>query len=653
MPRFGATPEEWEHFDVTLGLTSDLLPVVSDPSFKISPNSTLKTLGKVPSMLNSSDEITGFNSWTKFTASGEHIEKWQAVEAYGICIQTRYARAIDVDTEDPELSRKIYEYLESWGLPCRARENSPKFLLAFTLPGQHQKRTIKLGTAGIIEFLANGQQFIAAGTHPSGVRYQWAGGLPEEIPPVSAVEFELIWKGLSDVFGIGEATGATRTSEPRRDAAQTPDTVDPVLTHLEQAGQVLSIGKEGEAFITCPFNAEHTTEDGGTGTVYYPAGSRGYEQGHFKCLHAHCEGRSDAAFLEGVKYGGVWFEALPIEPMSATSESATPTRFPFINALDYSLRPPPVWIIKHVLPRAELAVLFGASGAAKTFIAIDMAMSIARGIAWNRKKTVKGRCAYVCAEGSGGMRNRILAYAAHHICKLNGIELVITPTSPSLIDKNQVNDLINSLQSHGKFDVVFIDTFARSISGGDENSGETVGAALANCKRIHTVTGALVALVHHTGKDISKGARGWSGLKAAADCEIEMSNDEGVRSMRISKQKDEDDGVEWGVNLIKIPIGEDEDGEIISSCVVEYTSNIVRKIKPKARGENERAVLKAFDELGGVQASTEDIINKALTFIPRDPAKRDQRRAYVRRAITSLGSDGVFEVTEDMVKKPI
>jgi hypothetical protein len=49
-----------------------------------------------------------------------------------------------------------------------------------------------------------------------------------------------------------------------------------------------------------------------------------------------------------------------------------------------------------------------------------------------------------------------------------------------------------------------------------------MGLALSHCKHIYEVTGAIVLLVHHSGKDAAKGARGWSGIRAAADTEIEI-----------------------------------------------------------------------------------------------------------------------------------
>ena len=82
-----------------------------------------------------------------------------------------------------------------------------------------------------------------------------------------------------------------------------------------------------------------------------------------------------------------------------------------------------------------------------------------------------------------------------------------------------------------------------------------MSVAIKHCQGIHRATGAMVLLVHHVGKDVSKGARGWSGLKGAADCEIEVGRTRtGERFAKVSKQKDGDDSAVWGFELEVIPV---------------------------------------------------------------------------------------------------
>lgn len=647
--RFGATPEEWEHFAETLALTEDLLPVVSDPSAQISENSTLSVLGKVPSLYNGAGKAVGIKDWTSKKSTPAETALWASGD-YGISLQTRNVRAIDCDIVDEALAEKVWKFLEDWGLPARCRAGSPKFLLAFRVGGDLGKRILRCGDKGIIEFLGSGQQFIAAGTHPSGARYEWAGGLPLEIPALGLGEFEALWKGLSEAFGEKQndesrmGTGLRRSS-----ASQEILPGDPVLSHLEKTGQVLSLGAEGQANIICPFVSAHTAAGSETATTYFPAGSRGYERGHFVCLHAHCAGRSEAEFLEGVGYGE-WFSDLG---PAAPPESPPRERFTAIPVADYAARKAPGWIIKNVLPRADLAVLFGDSTVGKTFVALDMDFAIARGTPWNEHKTEQGRVVYICAEGAGSFSKRLRAYAQHHGISLESLPFQIIADAPSFLDKNDIAQVTKKIMEGGPVATITIDTMAQAIAGGDENAGEVIGRVISHCKVLTRQTGAIVKLVHHTGKDLTKGARGWSGLRAAADCEIEISRIDSKRFLRISKQKDGEDGREWGLNLVNINIDIDEDGDAVTSCVVEYLDGVKRKTKQKQRGEKELAILKAFDDLGGVKASIDDLITKALEYIPYDPQQRDQRRAKLRRAIGSLGADGVFVVFQDTVENII
>lgn len=233
----------------------------------------------------------------------------------------------------------------------------------------------------------------------------------------------------------------------------------------------------------------------------------------------------------------------------------------------FASTPPPEWIVKGLLPKAELAVLFGESGSGKSFMALDVAMSIARGEPWRGLRTRAGRVVYIAAEGAGGFRNRLEAYRQHY--NLNGQQpFDVIPDAPNLLLKD---DALSVAKAIGPASVVVVDTFAQVTPGGNENAGEDVGRALAHCKGIHVATGGLVLLIHHAGKDASKGARGWSGLRAAADAELEVIRNTAGRCMRTSKQKDGDDTGSWGFGLQVVNIGMDSDGDIISSCVVTET----------------------------------------------------------------------------------
>jgi len=306
----GASSGEWSHFDLILGLREDLLPAVCNPQAPISPKSSLKKLGKTPSQYNSKRFATGFIDWTQHKTNQNEIDKWSKEPDYGICLQTRKVRALDVDVPDAELAQVIEQFIEthlSTKLPKRMRSNSGKFLLSFTLEGDLSHREVPV-EGGVIEFLAGGQQFMAVGMHESGVPYEWNGGLPDEIPVLGLQEFEDLWQMLVATFATGEdsiGSGVQRKQGPNIEMDDT--TAD----FLHQNNLVLEVGRGDSLLIKCPFSDDHSSgEDGDGSTVYFPAGTNGYQQGHFKCLHAHCKAKKDEEFVEALGIVTASFEVL-------------------------------------------------------------------------------------------------------------------------------------------------------------------------------------------------------------------------------------------------------------------------------------------------------------------------------------------------------
>ncbi|VDO06497.1 unnamed protein product [Brugia timori] len=314
--QWGARPEDWDHFDLVLGLGCDLLPVVSNPGAVIDKDSKLKELGKTPSLYNRQRQVTGIAGWTDQQSSDKDITRWAAEPDYGICVQTREVRALDIDVPDAALAGVICEFIAEQGLPelpVRRRDNSGKCLLAFRLAGEFAKRKMVVD-GGIIEFLANGQQFIAVGTHPSGARYAWQGGLPWEIPELTEDQFDTLWSALAERFATEEVRSAGAVVPRKR--GDNVQVADPVAAYLEENDLVLSKARDGSLVVQCPWEDQHTTGNTGDGsTVWFPAGMNGYDRGHFKCLHGHCDGRNDSDFFTAIGYVediSEDFEPLPV-----------------------------------------------------------------------------------------------------------------------------------------------------------------------------------------------------------------------------------------------------------------------------------------------------------------------------------------------------
>lgn len=312
------------------------------------------------------------------------------------------------------------------------------------------------------------------------------------------------------------------------------------------------------------------------------------------------------------------------------------------------------WIIKQVVPEGELIVIFGPSGCGKTFLTLDLLMAIAQGRDWFGHKANPGRVVYVGAESAFGVKKRLVAYAKRHALDLSTIPFDIIPDCPNLLN-NIDGQLMGAMIGPAK--VVVIDTLSRVMPGGDEKEGKDMGRAIAECQKIHQATGALIVLVHHTGKNVDQGARGWSGLKGACDTEISVEATHEGHAATITKQKDGETGARFGFTLPQIELGIDEDGEPITSCVLEpMLEPPAKKEKEGGGGKWQRFAWQAFTELyvptTGPFVNIDQLITKTAEMaLPPDDGKHDRRRESAKRAVEDLIYYGELDRNGNLVTK--
>jgi RecA/RadA recombinase len=320
-----------------------------------------------------------------------------------------------------------------------------------------------------------------------------------------------------------------------------------------------------------------------------------------------------------------------------------PPRFQVVPAGEFASGKPPGWMIKDVLPHAEVIMLFGESGSGKSFLALDIGGAVATGRPWRGKRTKRGRVVFVVAEGGAGFRSRLKAYAAMHSLDLASMDIGVIHAAPNMLLKQDALDVCKAIIAAGGAQLVIVDTFAQVTPGANENAAEDMGNALAHCRGIHTATGAVVLLVHHSGKDQSRGARGWSGLKGAMDAQLEVLRLPTGRMLRVSKQKDGEDGQAWGFELDVVPVGMDEDGDVVTSCVVRDAQlPVVHQVGGafKDLGPVGRAVVEVVNEMAQAQTSgieVEAVLTAAAARLPDpDSGKRDTRKQRAKRALMAL-----------------
>jgi len=346
---------------------------------------------------------------------------------------------------------------------------------------------------------------------------------------------------------------------------------------------------------------------------------------------------------------------LDVMAIGAPADSATKLKFSITPAGSFAAAQSPGWVIKGVLPKAELAVVYGESGAGKSFVLIDMMCAIARGAPWRGLRVKQGRVVYVCAEGAEGFRKRLSAYGMYHGIDLDEIPLGVISDVPNLLQHDD-KTIAKQVEAWGGADIIVFDTLAQSTPGSNENASDGMGKAIEHCKRLHKATGALVVLVAHSGKDSSRGVRGWSGIKGAADVQIEVVRSGADRTIRIDKQKDGMDGGEFGFRLRTVVVGQDEDGDDVTSCVIEHTAAVPKNQRKKEpKGDKQKLVMRMARELvesgEGRRLAVNSLIEACVDQVPRDPqAKCDNRRRDFMRAIEALVAANQIDVSDGYVK---
>lgn len=233
-----------------------------------------------------------------------------------------------------------------------------------------------------------------------------------------------------------------------------------------------------------------------------------------------------------------WQPTTEPDPQTSTE----PRRRRFLTVEELHQQPPPTWLLDHIIPRGSLATMYGPSGSGKTFAALDWGLCVSTGAPWlDHQVDQAGAVIYIAAEGSAGLTQRVSAWQAKR-----GYERIssfyVLPDAINLLDPKAPGELLADIrldlpEEAQRPALIIIDTLARCMVGGDENSAKDMGLFIAHADRLRKETGAAVLIIHHTGKS-GNGERGSSALRAACDTMIEIDSSDGLISLSCDKQKD-------------------------------------------------------------------------------------------------------------------
>lgn len=343
-------------------------------------------------------------------------------------------------------------------------------------------------------------------------------------------------------------------------------------------------------------------------------------------------------------------------PHAGGQSGCTEPRFKLLNGGDLRALTRLTWCVRGVLPAVGLAAVYGPSGSGKTFLGLDMAAAIALGRTWFGHAVKPTPVVYVVLEGEAGFIQRVAAWESNNERELpDNLHVVLQPFK--LTAAQDVRDLAAVVPVGA---VVILDTLNRAAPTADENSSKDMGSILEGTNRLQRLTQGLVVFVHHPGKAASKGMRGHSSLFAAMDAVVEVSCKGGRREWKVAKSKDGPDGDSHSFTLKEVALGIDEDGEAMTSCVVEPEDTPAESVRgfKTASGANQKLVMEALlpmfetGEKGKTGVPPDRACIGLRAAIAAGSAKlascpSDKRNSRAKEAIMSLVTKGVLGLHEE------
>jgi hypothetical protein len=298
------------------------------------------------------------------------------------------------------------------------------------------------------------------------------------------------------------------------------------------------------------------------------------------------------------------------EEAAKPNGAAPPGRLRLVPPSEMDWRGAQLNLVKGILGFGMMALLYGASGSAKTLIALSLALHVALGRAWCGRAVKKGFVAYLAPEGGHSVHLRFHAWCRHHgldPCD-DSLPFRTVPVRVDLCKSDaDLKEIIANIKAAepdlGPCILSVVDTVSRALDGGDENSPADMGNFVANCDRMREATGATVLGVHHTPKE-GDSPRGHTCLKNGSEIRMlakKVANS--LFSLNLEHLKDGAAGDELIFELESAVVGTNEDGEEVSGGLVVETDIPAPGASGRPAKLNERQ-LRILQELRKEAATT-------------------------------------------------
>ena len=255
----------------------------------------------------------------------------------------------------------------------------------------------------------------------------------------------------------------------------------------------------------------------------------------------------------------------------------------------------PPYLVKGFIPREGLTVVWGEPKSGKSFQSFDLAMAVARGIDYRGRRVQQGPVVYCAAEGATGFRNRVEAYRRHHGTE-GALPFYLVPDALDLIaDATALVASIRVTLGDTRPVLVVLDTLNRSLAGNENDPGD-MSAYIKAADIIREAFGCTVLIIHHCGTE-GKRPRGHTSLTGACDAQLAVKRmSDRTITTTVEWMKDGPEGDTLHSTLEVVTVGQDRDGDEITSCVVLEVEAPTTTQKTENLTPNQRTMLTILEQ---------------------------------------------------------
>jgi hypothetical protein len=247
-----------------------------------------------------------------------------------------------------------------------------------------------------------------------------------------------------------------------------------------------------------------------------------------------------------------------------------PPPFPLARFETIKLMSKPHYLIKSILPDTGLAVVWGAPKCGKSFWTFDLVMHIALGWEYRGRRVQQGTVVYLAMEGGTGFAGRVEAWRRRFLQEQPETDVpfyLINVALDLVQDHAKVIASIRQQLGAERPTAIVLDTLNRSMRG-DENSSADMAEYIRAADTLRAAFDCLVVIIHHCGTAGNR-PRGHTSLSGADDVQIAIERDkEGNVIATVEHAKDSESGAVIASRLERVELGEDDEGDPMTSCVI-------------------------------------------------------------------------------------